>query len=1011
MESFENNLKDEVLEESLLKILESNKIKIFSVLNQSNHSKFIKVYVSKLWNMCKMLNYTRNIKDIDSNYYLLRLKDFLCDLFFISFGAGVDFSLNDIFNLILLTTEVGTQWSILNIKMNTEGWIKKIDHLMKFLISKIIDLENLVNLEKKFYTIFVDYLNFYLESFLCPLDEHDEKYQQLIKSLILLKNIRFIDDSSTRILISNILNMMKNFEKNASRNKDVLLNMCQVFNGIRYKNLLNTEMIFDFYKFYIFKLIETNNIEHSENILKNLFEISPSNSYQELEAYFFNLEIILRKSNNSFDKITQLIEIIFDHKEFNLEILEDLIIISSNFKNFDIFLDLFLSKLKINKNSKIYLKDNNNITFNFDFMKKFPILNFCFIYNFFKSKIFYNLTTEIPESANEISINENNPPNFSKKPIFTSLIQEFLKICSECLLENFENSYDEEQTKIIPDLLKNIVLFYLKIEKQSENFSSYFLIEIIKKIKNPSKEKEFIELSLELYIAKNDFIKLKNLMVELEVKNIKNSLVIYSNIVTTIKEGKWNSHNLINTLCNQLNHSEGFNIIYYMKIFSFLLENNVSDFSIINTILLNFSIMFFEKIKSGQVEDIIYVDTSRNKKMGYFNIIYEVIFFYSKNSNFPNQISLFVDFLTFSGNSLKSMLNNENRFLCDDFIIVIEIINLLLNFKNLQKYGSHKSKDEYPEFILIFCSKTIDFVFKNFSQFLEEFFSIDKNLELDQIKAILDLFELYKNLSIFTISYEFHTIVENLDEDDNMKDTKFENYASLLEYFDVYEKNFIYNFSLLRHKFESETEYTNLIDEKLVSLQNSTYTVELIMKIQIMTKINNENNIEDFVLNLVNQYLENKKFIFIVNSIIYQAGFKNLSFKYIKRLLSVLLSSGNDSLNKSYSLNDVIQINRDLINLSETNYVTIALLKEFTSLLSKFNGRIEDFIFSENVEWVLYKLYNFLEGISNEIKVNKNDPEFIMIKQIYEEVIRIQIRNKSFVLTNLIEIIFKKINI
>ena len=61
-----------------------------------------------------MLNYIRNIKDTDNNFAILRIKDFICDLFltiFIKNSSANDISLQDIFSLIQLISDVGKSWN------------------------------------------------------------------------------------------------------------------------------------------------------------------------------------------------------------------------------------------------------------------------------------------------------------------------------------------------------------------------------------------------------------------------------------------------------------------------------------------------------------------------------------------------------------------------------------------------------------------------------------------------------------------------------------------------------------------------------------------------------------------------------------------------------------------------------------------------------------------------------------------------------------------------------------
>jgi hypothetical protein len=99
---------------------------------------------------------------------------------------------------------------------------------------------------------------------------------------------------------------------------------------------------------------ENNQLQNAETILRDLFELVPHDSPQELECYFINLELFLRQNN----QIKDLIEIIFDHKEFNLDCFEDLIILSSNNKIFDFLLEICF--LCLTHNTQADQKNNQN---------------------------------------------------------------------------------------------------------------------------------------------------------------------------------------------------------------------------------------------------------------------------------------------------------------------------------------------------------------------------------------------------------------------------------------------------------------------------------------------------------------------------------------------------------------------------------------------------------------------------------------------------------------------------
>jgi hypothetical protein len=1065
-EKFELNIKDGYLEENLLKNIESNKIKIFTCLNSSQNIRFIKIYVSKLWNLCRVLNYTRKIKDTDNNFLLLRLKDFLSDMFFLIFSSVNEITLHDIFTLIQMVTEVGTQWMKLELKMSTESWLRKIENILKFLITKINDVENLIHLERKFYINFIDYINFYLEFFLLPMvtknyghlqinlqNSHpqNDKHEEILKILILLKNIKFLEnENSTRNLISNFLNLLKHYNSEIHNLENVII-ICQVFDLIKNKHLLPHDLISDFYKFYIHNLINNNSFESAENVLKNLFELIPPNTKEEIECYLTNLEICVHSEFNqeNLSKIKDIVEILFEHKEFTLENLEDLIILSTNYKIFDLILEIFLSKLKSNKVFRIS-NNNNHIIFNYENIKSFKNLSFQFVVNFFKSNLFLNLSDTSP-----------------LKNFF-----EILKILSECILENYSNkNYEEEFEKIITGLLKNVVILFLKVEKQNENFSSYFLLEIIKKLKNTEYEKEFVELSLEIYIEKKDFIKLKNMITEIEGVGFSNnssrisSLFYYSNLILLIKEGsKWNSHNQINSLCMNLNKCEDFNIIFYLKIFNFILDggnnssnygnNNLTinnqptnlDFTLISIILQNFSIKFLEIFKNGNYDKLKYEDKNKNKSMSFFDIIFEILNFYSKVNNFSQQICHFVDFLNFIGNSVENEnLTESSHLLTNNLLTVLEIINLLLNYKNSSQCGVTKIKncEEYPEFILITSCKLLNFIFRNFFVFCYEFFNIEEGLMKDQVKSMMDIFELYKNLSIFYFSFEYANL--NIKDDNESEDSdnmnkeqdvtdqaqisqksnftknKIKNkFLNLQENFEKYQKNFSDASAILKNKLvdfnnknpnlENEN-FLPIIEDKISTIQNSAQILEKILLIQILSKTAEETIFEDYIMNICISHVENKKFLFTVNSILYQNGFKILSSKLIRKILNLVISMFAEFVPKIYSIDELLTLFKDLINLSDSQGLKISTLKELSNIVTRLVGKIDDISLSDNIEWILYKIFNLLEGSGIEgNKINKNEKEFQILKQIYEELLTVNIKNKSYVLNNLFEIISKKLN-
>ncbi len=1048
LEKFELGLKDGYMEESLLRNIESNKIKIFNTFINNPNTRFIKVYVSKLWNICRMLNYTRNIKDTDNNYYLLRLKDFLCDLFILIFSISVnEISLHDVFNMIQIVTEVGQSWMKLEIRMSSEGWVRKIENLMRYLITKINEIEILISLEKKFYINLMEYLSFYIEFFLHSNSQFnngkklgeflpsakntfalkENHCEEILKIIILIKNIKFIEnDNSTRNAITNFLNALKNIHlamkcgetsQTHSENIQNVLMICQGFDSLKFKILLPFDLISEFYKFYIQILQNCGSLNEAENVLKNLFELVPPNSKEEVECYLMNLEITANFFPNleSITKITDLIEILFEHREFNLNYFEEILSIVTNHKMFDLFLDSFLTKIKHTKSLKI---GTGISQFSYDNVKNHKNLPFLFVFILFKSKLICS-------------------NNFQLLP---QTFYEILKTFSECLLENYsDNSYNEEHMAIIPSLLKNIVILFLKIEKTNENFSSYFLLEIIKKIKSDA-EYQFVKLSLELYIEKRDFIKLKTIIQELEEKKFKRSFYFYSQIILLISEGnRWNAHNRLNILCLNLNSTEDFHVIFYVKLFDFILNSNFQDLSLISLILQNFATKFFILLKEGDCEKLKFEDLSKNKILSFFEILNEIFSFISKLSNFSSQIILFVDLMNVVGNFLEFKVIDENsKFLVQDITAVVDLINILLNLKSSTNISMRF--EDYPEFILISCVKLFNFIFTNFFIFSTDFFKIEDVKMNEQIKNICDLFELYKNLSIFYFSYEFTNIKDQddtehqenqslemehdlsvvlpIDNELNQSTYKKRKFLYLQEVHEKYSKNFLDAKMILLNKFSKNIEYTSLIEEKIESFINNTKSIDELLQIQIMTKLANEETIEEYVLGLISEKIENKKFLFVINSILFQNGLKNLSRKFIKKILNTLLYSFQELVNKFYSIEEVCMLFKDYININDDVIVKITYLKEFSTFIIKLIGKTDEILINDNIEWILYKIFGILEEnyqqnqaniASSSYRFNKNDKEFLILKSIFDEISSIHLKNKSFVLCNLIDIIMKKL--
>ena len=119
---------------------------------------------------------------------------------------------------------------------------------------------------------------------------------------------------------------------------------------------------------------------------------------------------------------------------------------------------------------------------------------------------------------------------------------------------------------MIPQMLRNIVLHFLKsYHNENNSFSHFFLIEIIKKekIRNDSKLiDEFLELTINIFLMRKQLQSLKNLIIELENVKPDCSLIYYGKLIIILSEGnKWSSISEINKICADLNETCNLNMV------------------------------------------------------------------------------------------------------------------------------------------------------------------------------------------------------------------------------------------------------------------------------------------------------------------------------------------------------------------------------------------------------------------------------------------------------------------
>ena len=968
-----------------------------------------------------MLNYIRNIKDTDNNYAILRIKDFLCDLFFTIFtknSSANDISLQDIFSLIQLISDVGKSWNkIDNFSNNNsiiQGWIFKIDSIMKCLLGKIGEIETFVNIDSKFYLNLFEYLNFFVEYFLIEkkdniinnnnkeykneninendfnlniLDGNDKKekkvdlFNQIIQILTMLNSIKFIpNEPNTKNLFINLLSLIQNLEP------DKQIIVFESFNNLKYKSNIPIELMTDLYKVYINCLINNNENEKAEKAIKSTLKLIKPNTKDEVEFFILNLYILLKRNNN--EQIKEMIEIIFEHKEISIEDIENIMVKISKYSKPFLFMNIFCKKIQEMKNLKF---SNSKIVFSYENICKYP--NFCliFLYLFFKDLF---------------EIKDNN---FSTEE-YPNQVIEFLKNISESLLENTLNNLYDEYLYLIPTLLHNIITFFIKIEKNNESFTNYFLIEIINKTKNSKFDfwKDFSGMSINIYIEKKDFPKLKTIIQELENNN-NTSQFYYAKIILTLGNGiKWNTLNSIEQLCKDLNSSTDFDINYYIKIFNFIYLNNYNDVTLFSILLLNYTNKLCEIISNFNDEDNKLKSNYINENIyPLIDCCYEVIFYSSKLQNFSSQIDNFSEVFELISNLIENKTyNKENKsdqYITSSISMVVDFCKLLLDLKNSKDFEG----DLFPEFILLDLCKMLNFVFLNFNTYIKD--EVLQNLDIpfgfDILKKIFSLFEIFKNLKIFLITYEYNNLINSNQEK--------EKFIKLNNKCKQYNENFNNAILILKQIIPNEEkniEVINFLDEKIKNCINSTSLIEEILYFQLLIKIENDSIVQQYLKDTLNKSYHNKKLIFLINSILFQQGLKSIEFNFLGELINIIINNLGELFNKIYSIEEICNIFKDYVSSTDENDIPtrIKILKQYETCILKLFSKSNtyDSILANNIEWIYYKVYKLLENNSSLDKVSQ---DFIILKSIFEELNNLKYENKSLITEALTDLIMNKI--
>ena len=596
----------------------------------------------------------------------------------------------------------------------------------------------------------------------------------------------------------------------------------------------------------------------------------------------------------------------------------------------------------------------------------------------------------------------------------------------------------------IPTLLHNLIYLFLNKVKNvhQSNFANYFLIDIINKFKknNIEKWKDFSLMSIELYIEKKDYNKLKSILKELETdeKEAKHSTFIFAKIISILGEGiKWNSINSIEQLCQDLNDADDFEILYYIKIFRFIYDNRINDIFLLSIILekyYNKNIEIYNNFDcdNNPLNNLKYV----NYNYSMIDCCYEVLFYSSHFNNFCSKIDAFCDILEniciFMEN-FKYENNLKNKIIITNVSVVSELIKLFISFKNLKDFKS--GKYYYPDYMIGNISKLLNFIFLNFEQFFSKEYlqNINTQISYESLIPVTMLFSFFQNAKIFSFSSEIKELVN-----EKMKEKDITNkYISLKDKYKLYQQNFVNaikiytniiqeydNNNMMKKNNNSNNsnksnnnriiiEENNLIKPKINQYLTNIYNETKIYDEIIMIKLTinaEKDNLKNYITNIINKNYNDKKFMMIVNSVLFCEGFKNLCFYLINELINKIIVTNREELfNKSYTTNDIFELYKELYNVSDENDIQIQIksLKNYQIFLCKLFGKIDDSVFYQNTEWIYYQVFQMLER--GGVNLDKKTMNFTNLKSIFDEINNVLIgKEKTLIIEGLIDLIIKK---
>ena len=152
------------------------------------------------------------------------------------------------------------------------------------------------------------------------------------------------------------------------------------------------------------------------------------------------------------------------------------------------------------------------------------------------------------------------------------------------------------------------------------------------------------------------------------------------------------------------------------------------------------------------------------------------------------------------------------------------------------------------------------------------------------------------------------------------------------------------------------------INNYLTNVYNETKTYDEIIMIKLTINSEKE-NLKNYISNIINKNYQDKKFMMVVNSVLFCGGCKNLCFYLINELINKIIVTNTEELfNKFYTTNDIFYLYKELYNVTDENDIQeqIKSLKNYQIFLCKLIGKIEDWCFIRILNGFIIRCFNYL---------------------------------------------------